>query len=98
MQGRNAIPRRDNWDNPAKGENPDRKSQVLQGSGGRAQGQQPRLDKKKLKLKILSQQCNAICISLTFRKIYNLYRYCTYFHIRGGTLHTHPPCTSVLIP
>jgi hypothetical protein len=59
MQGRDATSRRDNWDKPAKGDNPDRKSQVLQvsggwaqgsggwaqGSGGWAQGQQPRLVK-----------------------------------------------------
>ena len=37
MQGRDARSRRGNCDKPAKGNNPDRKSQVLH-----AQGQQPR--------------------------------------------------------
>jgi len=31
MQGRDASSRHDNWDKPAKGVNPDRKSYVLQG-------------------------------------------------------------------
>ena len=43
MQGQDAGPQRDNWDKPAKGDNPDRKTKVLQGSGGWAQGQQPHL-------------------------------------------------------
>jgi len=33
MQGRDASSGRDNWDKPAKGENPDRKPYVLQGTG-----------------------------------------------------------------
>jgi hypothetical protein len=45
MQGRDAGSRRDNWDKPAEGDNPDRKSYVLQGSGGWAPGQEPPLVK-----------------------------------------------------
>ena len=42
---RDASSRRDNWDKPAKGDNPDRKSYVVQGREGWAQGHLPRLGK-----------------------------------------------------
>ena len=54
MQGRDMSSWRNNWAKPAKGDNPNRKSYVLQGSGGWAQGQQPRLGKFDM-LKILDR-------------------------------------------
>jgi hypothetical protein len=57
MQGRNAGPRRVNWDIPAKGDPPNRKSLVLQSNVGWAQGQQPSLVKK-LTAKKISMEGN----------------------------------------